>query len=397
MLAAQQVTIDRLQAEVKQLKRRAEGAVGESLCKVAVAEQTNALLKRNHRDVLASATRTARNLATRLECCECERDSLLELMEDIEADRCRDALSHQALRAHAAARHEHDISYIRAEYDKRLDRLRQRLQDGNKAMATAMAAADGRVAAIQAQVDDLAEEYKAFRSEIDRELESDGAEESTEFKRDYKALYETLAQAVGLVDQLTLPTRNFTGDPDSSTAISNWKKRSIRHLSACLAGRGEGAHISNIFDALVRCGYKAAFLDLPGVRRLLAQQVNACMKAHWTARLSVHIWDRLDLSRDQMETLRHLLSYVYDPVTDSYEQIKVWRNENNPGDFVLMAALPARSAREADYRRCVERAEIQVSSSGACERDAVQAASILYSNDKGAMRKNFTEERCASP
>ena len=98
-----------------------------------------------------------------------------------------------------------------------------------------------------------------------------------------------------------------------------------------------------------------------------------------------------------METLRHLLSFVYDPVTDSYEQIKVWRDENNPGDFVLMAALPARSAREADYRRCVERAEIQVSSSGACERDAVQAASILYSNDKGAMRKNFTEERCASP
>eukprot|EP00965_Chrysotila_dentata_P152410 5037493-Pleurochrysis_carterae.AAC.1 len=38
--------------------------------------------------------------------------------------------------------------------------------------------------------------------------------------------------------------------------------------------------------------------------------------AHWTARLSVHVWDRLELSRAKMETLRHLLSFVYDKDDD---------------------------------------------------------------------------------
>ena len=47
------------------------------------------------------------------------------------------------------------------------------------------------------------------------------------------------------------------------------------------------------------------------------------MTDHWTARCSVHIWDRLGLSRRDMDTLRHLLSYVYDPLSDNYVPIKV--------------------------------------------------------------------------
>ena len=44
---------------------------------------------------------------------------------------------------------------------------------------------------------------------------------------------------------------------------------------------------------------------------------------HWTARLSVHLQTRLDLSRELMDILRHLLSFIYCPLLDSYIPIKV--------------------------------------------------------------------------
>ena len=39
---------------------------------------------------------------------------------------------------------------------------------------------------------------------------------------------------------------------------------------------------------------------------------------HWNARMAVHVWDRLELSDSKYETLRHLLSFVYDPFADGY-------------------------------------------------------------------------------
>ena len=43
----------------------------------------------------------------------------------------------------------------------------------------------------------------------------------------------------------------------------------------------------------------------------VARGVAQVMSDHWSARCSVHIWDRLGLSRRDMDTLRWLLSYVY--------------------------------------------------------------------------------------
>eukprot|EP00965_Chrysotila_dentata_P041824 1387473-Pleurochrysis_carterae.AAC.1 len=67
---------------------------------------------------------------------------------------------------------------------------------------------------------------------------------------------------------------------------------------------------------------------------------------HWTARLSVHVGDRLELSRSKMETLRHLLSYVYDKEADAYKPIRIWENPNDPNDFSVMASLSSRLAGE---------------------------------------------------
>ena len=44
-----------------------------------------------------------------------------------------------------------------------------------------------------------------------------------------------------------------------------------------------------------------------------------------------------------METLRHLLSFIYNPFTDSYVPICVWENPNDPSDFVLSAKIAGRT------------------------------------------------------
>eukprot|EP00965_Chrysotila_dentata_P226823 6195648-Pleurochrysis_carterae.AAC.1 len=46
---------------------------------------------------------------------------------------------------------------------------------------------------------------------------------------------------------------------------------------------------------------------------------------HWTSRLSFHIWDRLSLSRSQMEMLRHLLSFVFNPNAGVHNASRVAR------------------------------------------------------------------------
>eukprot|EP00965_Chrysotila_dentata_P101842 3361978-Pleurochrysis_carterae.AAC.1 len=141
-------------------------------------------------------------------------------------------------------------------------------------------------------------------------------------RRDYAKCYRELAEGTGITDTAGLPPRQYAGDSTSATGRYNWRKRSVRHLTACIAGRGDGADIQMIFDALKRAGYDEAFMALPDVRRYVAKEVINAQQSHWSARLAVHLWDRLELSRSQCETLRHLLSFVYDPDSDSYVPIK---------------------------------------------------------------------------
>eukprot|EP00965_Chrysotila_dentata_P047186 1565914-Pleurochrysis_carterae.AAC.1 len=50
-----------------------------------------------------------------------------------------------------------------------------------------------------------------------------------------------------------------------------------------------------------------------------------------------------------METLRHLLSYVYDKEADTYKPIRIWENPNDPSDFLVMASLASRQMREKEF------------------------------------------------
>ena len=179
------------------------------------------------------------------------------------------------------------------------------------------------------------------------------------------------------------------------------KKLSVRHMAAVLQGRGEGENIDLVADALHRAGYLERLVFeadrmQPLVKRIAKAAVNKTQE-HWTARHAVHIWDRLELSRSQTETLRHLLSYVYDPVTDSYVPIKAWVNPKDGSDFVLSAVLAGRAARERQFNEIANTMNIVVGANGRCERDAIECTSWLYSNFIKALRSQYSRERPAQP
>ena len=111
----------------------------------------------------------------------------------------------------------------------------------------------------------------------------------------------------------------------------------------------------------------------------------------------MHIWDRLELSRARMDDLRHLLSFVYKPVSDTYDAIALWRNPFNSDDCVSMPALVGRAGRERLFGELAEMGEIHVGENGRCERDAVKCASQLYSRFSLARRSDFTPSRPARP
>ena len=123
--------------------------------------------------------------------------------------------------------------------------------------------------------------------------------------------------------QLSAPAR---AEPADQESVPHWRRLSITHMAGVIEGRGEGEAINNVADALHRCGYLERLPEasrFQHVAKAIAASAVAKVQEHWTARHSVHIWDRLELSRSQMESLYHLLSFVYDPATDKYVPIRV--------------------------------------------------------------------------
>eukprot|EP00966_Prymnesium_polylepis_P217261 5028212-Prymnesium_polylepis.2 len=145
-------------------------------------------------------------------------------------------------------------------------------------------------------------------------------------------------------------------------------------MAAVIQGRGDGDHINLVAEALHRCKYlERVFFETARGAAVAKKVARGCVEkvqGHWTARHAVHIWDRLELSRDQMETLRHLLSFIYNPKTDEYEPIKVWENEDDADDFVLSARIAGRWLCEGKYREIAQEMNIAVGANGRCERDA---------------------------
>ena len=187
----------------------------------------------------------------------------------------------------------------------------------------------------------------------------------------------------------------------SPAQLRYWKVESRRHIFKVLEGRGDTWDgVNNIASALdrlkltnklVKTGY------FSGACKMIAQGVVNTQEEHWSARLSVHIWDRLGLSRDNMETLRHLLSYTYDPIQDCYNEIRAWQNPSDKDDFVKTCKLVARRPRERLFHQIADACEIKVGDNGRCERNAIKLINQMYSNYENALRSDYTLHRPAQP
>jgi hypothetical protein len=98
-----------------------------------------------------------------------------------------------------------------------------------------------------------------------------------------------------------------------------------------------------------------------------------------------------------MDDLRHLLSFVYRPLSNTYDPVVVWQNADDPTDRLEMPCLVGRAGRERLFGKLAADGEITVGDNGRCERDACKCAAQLYSRFPRAMRSNFSPARPARP
>ena len=207
---------------------------------------------------------------------------------------------------------------------------------------------------------------------------------------------DRLRRGVGIESGRFAPPRQFAGDAGKPTARRNWVTRSLRHLQVVLRDRP----MDHILTALRRLGRLNELLHCEafmGESKKIAQGVLTRISERWNARLSVHIWDRMELSRARMDDLRHLLSFIYNPSSDNYDPIVVWQNPHDANDYLNMFALMGRAARERLFNSLAEEGEITVGENGRCERDAIKCVALLYSRFSAAMRNDFSSARPARP
>eukprot|EP00966_Prymnesium_polylepis_P246667 5705204-Prymnesium_polylepis.1 len=68
------------------------------------------------------------------------------------------------------------------------------------------------------------------------------------------------------------------------------------------------AHIAAALFRLKRAHELADCAGFAPVVKGIVKRAMSKISARWSDRLSVHLWDRLELSRRKMDDLRHLLS-----------------------------------------------------------------------------------------
>ena len=155
--------------------------------------------------------------------------------------------------------------------------------------------------------------------------------------------------------------------------------------------------------SLILTALKARFKELvesgafAGECKKIVNKAMGVIQDRFSARLSVHLWDRLELSRRKMDDLMHLVSCIYRPLSNSYDRIVVWVNPDDPNDFLEMPIIVGRAGRESLFSTLAEAGEITVGDNGRCERDAVTCAQQLYSRFAKAMRSDFSHARPARP
>lgn len=354
---------------MRQLKRKIGALEGELLQREQAADELRVQRLAEARSKIAVAERVRDEALQRCRAAEAQADRLTK-----ELKRQGEALA----AAEEAARNS-------------IYSLRNMTRSVTKAEALAEARA-GTVATLEAQLTDLAELFSSSQQELDKKVSV----------RDEKlAALKSKILPSWMADR-NPPERTFNGDPTSMSALEQYRKKATAHMATVLRGRGEGDAIEHIAAAIANAdpSYPERLMGTPQFSKLqgkLARQVVDAVQSHWTTLLAVHIWDRLDLSRSQFETLRHLLSFVYDVDTDKFAPIKVWVNEHDPSDFVLAARLAARKAREDKYHELAEQQNIIVGPNGRCQRDVGTAICDIYTNNAAALRSHYSLARPAQP
>ena len=114
------------------------------------------------------------------------------------------------------------------------------------------------------------------------------------------------------------PARQYLGNTDAGRKV--WEKRTMQHIAAVHRGRPMSlivAALKSRWTELIESGSFAP------VCKKIVQKSLGIMQDRFSARLSVHLWDRLELSRRKMEDLMHLVSCIYRPLTNTYDRIVV--------------------------------------------------------------------------
>ena len=150
------------------------------------------------------------------------------------------------------------------------------------------------------------------------------------------------------VQSAKVPPRSFS-EGDRHAYNDN-----VTHISTVLKDRPPTA----ISAALERNGQIEALLQTKKLQshvKTIIAGVLAVIQKHWGARHAVIVMSEVHTSRSEFDTLRHLLSFIYDRDTDMYRRIAVWTNPFAPDDqFVptLASRKPREEERAAVYSKC---------------------------------------------
>jgi hypothetical protein len=124
---------------------------------------------------------------------------------------------------------------------------------------------------------------------------------------------DALLAELGL-EKKSLPPREWSSYTDYN--------RNVRFIAAATRGRDPAA----VAAALARNDALDGLLQTKSVQphlKALVGDVLRIIQDHWSARLGVILMSEVHTSRSEYDTLRHLLSFIYDHDKDLYERIIV--------------------------------------------------------------------------
>ena len=264
-----------------------------------------------------------------------------------------------------AAVKEHERSLVRAERE-----AAERVQKAELAHAAAEEAAAEECKEVHAQAKASIEQMRVAADVREAALTKEAAAEAAELReratelekqingsRGLKGLAsraeESRAELDGLCKQLGLDTKKLPTSKLNGTHMLY--QRNVRFVAAALKDRdplviAAAADRNGQIDALLQ----TAQLQ-PKIKEVIGT-VLSVIQDHWSARMAVILMAEVHTSRSEFDTLRHLLSFIYDRDQDTYGRIKAWINPHNERDFLYVPVLTARGPREAErakiYGQC---------------------------------------------